>query len=415
MSSYAVRANGREVFEQELRTVLYGLYDPAILRASPLLDIFSLRQQRDPVGALRRSLTDAIEAMQPNEQMHSLSKSWRVYQILRWRYIEQRIQRDVADHLGLSIRQMQRGEKAAREQLADHLWVTFHLIQPVTRANPQEQTPQAAGAQSKLNDLASLKTSVPIQEIEIGEMLREALATLQPVLHAAGVSIRFEPGNEPIRLVLRMPILRQVVLNLINIGADLAAGGEISFVIRHNSTQVDLHITAARTGQDLPQLPAGEIESLEMAARLTELCDGKLTITSAPHGYHAHILLPKENAIPVLVIEDHADTLQLYQRYLEGSRYRMISTSDPRQGISLLTKFRPQAVILDVMMPEIDGWTLLGLMRVHPSMQGIPIIVCSIIPQERLALSLGASEFLRKPANRTDLLAVIDRVISRHP
>ena len=69
----------------------------------------------------------------------------------------------------------------------------------------------------------------------------------------------------------------------------------------------------------------------------------------------------------------------------------------------------PQVIVVDVMLPGIEGWELLGRLRTHPKTRDVPIIVCTILPQEQLALSLGAAEFLRKPINREALLSALDR------
>ena len=59
-----------------------------------------------------------------------------------------------------------------------------------------------------------------------------------------------------------------------------------------------------------------------------------------------------------------------------------------------------------------DGWKVLGRLRQHPDTSQIPVIVCTILPQEDLAFSLGASAYLRKPLKRADFLAALDRVTS---
>jgi len=64
---------------------------------------------------------------------------------------------------------------------------------------------------------------------------------------------------------------------------------------------------------------------------------------------------------------------------------------------------------LDVMLPGIDGWELLGQLREHPQTSCIPVVVCTILPQEPLALALGAAAFLRKPVSREALLSALDR------
>ena len=74
-------------------------------------------------------------------------------------------------------------------------------------------------------------------------------------------------------------------------------------------------------------------------------------------------------------------------------------------------KISPQIIVLDVMMPHVDGWEILGRLRQHPVTGQIPIIVCTILAQEELALSLGASSFIRKPITRQAFLAALDHQI----
>jgi CheY-like chemotaxis protein len=110
-----------------------------------------------------------------------------------------------------------------------------------------------------------------------------------------------------------------------------------------------------------------------------------------------------------LVVDDNVDTLQLVQRYLSNSRYRFIGTSDPREVPALVEQLEMDIIVLDVMLPTIDGWELLGRLREHPKTRHTPIIVCTILSQEQLALTLGAAEFIRKPVSRETLLSALDR------
>jgi CheY-like chemotaxis protein len=148
-----------------------------------------------------------------------------------------------------------------------------------------------------------------------------------------------------------------------------------------------------------------------MARQLVELSGGSLqTLPSedARCPFAVKFILPTAEERAVLVIDDNADTLQLFQRYLEGSRYLFIGTSDPEQALSLAEELAPQVIVLDVMLPGIDGWELLGRLRAHPAIGDKAIIVCTILPQERLALTLGAAAFLRKPVSRSALLSALD-------
>jgi CheY-like chemotaxis protein len=62
-------------------------------------------------------------------------------------------------------------------------------------------------------------------------------------------------------------------------------------------------------------------------------------------------------------------------------------------------------------MPQTDGWRVLSQLRQHPLTSHIPVIVCTILVQEALALSLGACAFLRKPVTRQAFLAALDRLV----
>ena len=117
--------------------------------------------------------------------------------------------------------------------------------------------------------------------------------------------------------------------------------------------------------------------------------------------------------LPVLVIDDNVDTLQLMQRYLSNSRYHFVGASDPEQALALAEELSPAIIVLDVMLPGVDGWELLGRLREHPKTSEIPVIVCTILPQRQLALMLGAAEFIRKPVTRRILLSALDRQVDR--
>jgi len=123
------------------------------------------------------------------------------------------------------------------------------------------------------------------------------------------------------------------------------------------------------------------------------------------------LILPALEQLPVLVIDDNADTLQLLRRYTADTRYRLITTQNPEQTLRLVEKFSPQIIVLDVMMPQVDGWKVLGRLRQHPLTAHLPVIVCTILAQEEMALALGASGFVRKPVTRQAFLTALDHQV----
>lgn len=409
-------------FVRHLRVALTSLYDPSVLRHSPLTGLFGVEEQRDPASLLRRVLTDAIESLRPGESTPLGSKTWRVYQILRRHYTEQLTQREVAFSLGLSIRQLQREEKLAREVLADYLWAVHnlearehHFVRALSKADDQP-APTDAQIPTRAQELEWLRDSVPPQMIEVGEMIQEALETLRPVLQSSGVGVAYVLQENLPRLHLQAPLLRQALLNVVSTAIRCASGGQVRLRVESLPQQVRIHVAAHRNVPS-PEQPECA-DSLEMAGQLIQFCGGSLDIAperNGAGGLAAEIVLPAAEEVTVLLIDDNADTLHLFQRYLLGTRYCFVGAQDAQQGLALAEELTPQIIVLDVMMPEKDGWTLLGQLREHPKIRGAPIVVCTILSHEELAFALGAAEFIRKPVSRTELLLALDRQLDRIP
>ena len=91
-----------------------------------------------------------------------------------------------------------------------------------------------------------------------------------------------------------------------------------------------------------------------------------------------------------------------------GTRYRFIGTRDPEQALPLAQELAPRIIVLDIMLPGTDGWELLGRLREHPETGDVPILVCTILPQDKLAMTLGAAGFVRKPVSREALLDALN-------
>jgi CheY-like chemotaxis protein len=157
---------------------------------------------------------------------------------------------------------------------------------------------------------------------------------------------------------------------------------------------------------------APDASSLDMARRLAGLWGGRLTVSEGEHAFQADLACPALEQLPVLALDDNAGTLHLLQRYAAGTRYRLIGTRDPEEVLTLVEAVSPEVVVLDVMMPRVDGWEVLGRLRQHPLTAHVPIIVCTILTQEELALSLGASAFLTKPVTRQAFLAALDQAVA---
>ena len=86
----------------------------------------------------------------------------------------------------------------------------------------------------------------------------------------------------------------------------------------------------------------------------------------------------------------------------------MVTTQLAQDVLELAHQLRPYAITLDLMMPDQDGWDVLQMLLNQPETQHIPVIVCSVLRQRDLALSLGASLFLEKPVSEQSLLSAME-------
>lgn len=404
----------------ELQRVLRHLYDPASLRKSPLVAIFDISPQADIPLVLRRTLTDAIQSLKPGEKASRDSSAWRMYQVLSYRYIEQSSQKEVATDLALSIRQLRRLEGAAIRALAD-LIVAQYLAQKIPKNAPgpinktgADQMPAgnqvfAEIATGREHELEWLRKSSPRETVEVIELVETALKTVDPLLSVLKVQVE-TAFQENLPLIMgKLTTFRQALLNVLATAARSVPGGKVHVKVETKADRILIDVVSLDVTKDAGL--NGAVEALGLAKQLVELSSGVLEMVPIQAGQvlAVRLSLPMTKQVPVLFIDDNEDALLLFQRYLSGSRYQFFGTSDPEMALALVEDCLPTIILLDVMMPMIDGWELLGRLRNHPRLNNVPVIVCTILPQEQLALALGAADLIRKPVIRETLLAALDR------
>jgi CheY-like chemotaxis protein len=113
----------------------------------------------------------------------------------------------------------------------------------------------------------------------------------------------------------------------------------------------------------------------------------------------------------ILIIDDNPDVVGLFRHYLSGQAYQMFTAYDGTQAIALAREMKPKLIILDVLMPDQDGWDILRHLKNHPVTFDTPVVICSILDVSELALLLGADGFLQKPPSEAEFLDTLRRFI----
>jgi PAS domain S-box-containing protein len=113
----------------------------------------------------------------------------------------------------------------------------------------------------------------------------------------------------------------------------------------------------------------------------------------------------------ILVIDDDDIARRLVTRHLESSGYTVITAEDGEQGIELAKSEKPAAITCDILMPNVDGWDVLKALKADSETNSIPIIMVSMVDDDKKGLALGAAEHLRKPITRAHLQEVIAKYV----
>ncbi len=111
----------------------------------------------------------------------------------------------------------------------------------------------------------------------------------------------------------------------------------------------------------------------------------------------------------VLVIDDDPLVLDLLRRFLGSRGYAATTVENGKEGLRLARKIAPDAITLDVIMPQMDGWAVLKALKDDPGLADIPVIMLTIIEEKSLGFSLGAAGYLSKPVNQKELLRLLER------
>jgi CheY-like chemotaxis protein len=111
----------------------------------------------------------------------------------------------------------------------------------------------------------------------------------------------------------------------------------------------------------------------------------------------------------ILVIDDDAEACEIISRFLEKDGFKVVTALSGEQGLRLAHQLQPAAITLDVMMPDMDGWSVLRALKVDPVLHKVPVVMLTMLDDKSKGYALGASDYLTKPVDRDQLHTALAR------
>jgi signal transduction histidine kinase/DNA-binding response OmpR family regulator len=315
----------------------------------------------------------------------------------------------------------------------------------------------AEGLSELVNDLLDLakveagKIVVQPDEFEVSELFGTLRGMLRPLLaHNSSIALVFEEPRDIPTLYTDEGKVAQILRNFISNALKFTPTGEV----RVAAVQVGNTITfsVADTGigiapedterifEEFVQVDSalqrqvkGTGLGLPLSRKLAELLGGNVWVSSTLGvGSRFFASIPvvypgstEESALPsvtwqldpqrlpILVVEDNAETLFTYEKYFQGSIYQPFLARTLLEAEQAMALFTPTAIMLDILLEEQNTWPFLSELKDNQATQDIPILVVTVIDNEKQVMALGADAFLVKPVDRFLLLNRINRLVKR--
>ena len=390
-------------FVRLVRDALIHLYDPAHLLRHPLHSFVApaLPAFGDAAQNLRNLLIDAIESLAPPDRRNPAEKEHRPYLTLVQRYVGGFPPEQIAKNLHIGPRQFSRELKKGVIALSAYLWDRTHDSQ-----GPSPRNADASGA--------DLHGEIEVLGVQLEPFtLAELVASIRPAAEALakdyGAGFAAQERHD-IHCLGDRTLARQALLSCLS--ALFSRSPRFVEVAPLRAQGLPgLQVTVAPTTA-LDDLQGIDLELATSRSLMAEQGGSVRVLRDESGGCRGLRLFfqPTEGA-HVLVVDDNARMLHLYGRYLASGRYRVTAAASAAEAQALLAKSAPDAIVVDVMMREVDGWQLLQWVRSQPRLRTVPVLVCSVLDEPKLAFSLGAQAYLKKPVAAGDLLQALARLL----
>ena len=398
-----------EDFEQGLRQVLAHLYDPAYKPPAYVWEVLGCDPYAEMSG-LWAMIVDIIETKGPCNGIPEGARIRRLYDLLDLRYVKGLTQEATANRFCISPRHLRREQQRAVHFLARYLWEKSRRTDLSTGApSPwEEQVPPQTAAQTAtwqsqmLEELASLAKSAPGATAKVEEAVLAAvnLGSALPSANNTGVTAGIAAPD--LYADVHPSVLHQLLIMTIEMLSEVMSSGQITVSTIRAGGCVRINVSGH-------PVEADTLAGIGMVREILKAHDGTAEVISRYDQLVVSIGLPAADSVWVLVADDNEDLVHVFRRYATGTRYQIEHCSEGQKVFQAISEHSPDVLVLDVMLADMDGWELLTQLRAHPDTRSIPIIVCSVIRGQELALALGAKLYLAKPVRRRHFIEALDQ------
>jgi signal transduction histidine kinase/ActR/RegA family two-component response regulator len=279
-------------------------------------------------------------------------------------------------------------------------------------------------------------------EFRVEQALEYAVSLVRERAARHGITVNVATGDGVHTVLADELRFKQVLLNLLSNAVKFTPDGG-SVEVRAARREDELVVTVTDTGVGIPPEDRERIfESfqqggrgvareegtglgLTLTRRIVELFGGRLWLESevgvgstfgfavpleASAGEQIRSGAPESGRTSILLVDDDRASLDLMTAYLESSGLHLARATDGVEALELARQLLPAALVLDIRLPNLDGWQVLDRLRQDPRTAAIPIVVVSVLDEPARGLARGAAAYLLKPVSRDDLLVALAQV-----
>ncbi|MGU3536506.1 response regulator [Methylobacterium sp. A54F] len=300
-----------------------------------------------------------------------------------------------------------------------------------------------------LSKIEAERVEIFAEDFSVAEMAAEVASTVEGLVAKKGNVLELTVAADAGLAHTDVTKLRQCLINLLSNAAKFTENGRIGLAVDRAGESLRFAVSDTGIGMNPEQVGrlferfiqadasttrrfGGTGLGLAITRAFAHMLGGEVTVESRegagttftltlparyappPEAEAPEAGAPADPAAPadgaaILVIDDDAATRELLARFLERDGFRVATASDGRAGLEQARRLRPRAILLDVTMPHLDGWSVLRALRADPDLAQTPVVMVTVLDEETLAFSLGATDYLHKPIEWAHLKAVMDR------